>query len=397
MIRRLALIGLLIQMLLVGLSVYLFALAGGDPEEQIFNLVFLVTGVLGALIASRRPENSIGWLLLGASLMSQASTVFDKYAVYGLVTRPGAVPASEWAAWASNWPWVFGLVGVLVFLPLLFPDGRLPTPGWTIPAWVFGAYVTAVAVVFGLRPELELYLGNGDLLVVDNPIGIEALDGVARWLDGPGYLFFLGFGMAAVVSLVGRFRRAGFEQRSQIKWLAWAVGIMMLVLVTQTLVQLAGVENPGNTALFTILAGVAVLAIPLSVGLAILRHRLYDIDLVINRTIVYGALTASLGLVYAGLVAGLPVMLPLAGDNDILVAAATLAVAALVAPLRRRIQGLVDRRFYRRRYDATRTLSALSARLRDEVGLEVLISDLQVVVRETLQPAATSVWLRPTD
>jgi hypothetical protein len=346
--------------------------------------------VVGALIAYHRPGNSIGWIFCAIGLFQGLANFGYEYATYALITRPGSLPLGAFMSWVGNWTWAPGLGLVLVFLPLLFPDGRPPSRRWWLAGWVGGASVaaiTALAAIF-LWPE------RGPALLRP-PTGEErdpqwVLDVLVEYVAFP---LMLAAGLAAVVSLLVRFRRARGDERQQIKWFAYAAAI---TLVWTFLIEGVPASNPLFELVTNALMVLVVPSIPIAAGIAIFRYRLYDIDRLVNRTLVYAALTASLALIYFGSVVGLQYMFrALAGGNSSLaVVASTLAIAALFNPLRRAIQSFIDRRFYRSRYDAAKTLEAFSATLRDETDLGSLTEALEAVVRETIQPAHASLWLR---
>lgn len=338
---------------------------------------------VGALVSSRRPGHPIGWLLLTIGF-SIGLTVFGRsYATYSLLESPGSLPGGAIVAWLAES--AFGpFIGLFPWLLLLFPTGRLPSPRWSWVAWA----IALNTMILMISSPIALWSMRGpDLLAetYDPPPGpVTNLSNITLIASLP--IFF-----TAAVSLVVRWRKARGEERQQLKWLAYGTGLLAMVLLTMSAELFLEHELGWLDWLFL----ASIITIPVAIGIAILRYRLYDIDLVINRTLVYATLTVLLGLVYVGSVVVLGGLLrPLAGSNDLAVAGSTLAVAALFSPARRRIQAFVDRRFYRSRYDAARTVEAFSSRLRDEVDLDTLSSDLQAVVRETLQPASVSVWLR---
>jgi hypothetical protein len=355
-----------------------------------FAVAFAFTTV-GALIASRRPENAIGWVFCVVGLVMLAEGFTESYANLALFARSGSLPGGLVAAWASAWLGGPGLLGIFAFLLLLFPDGRLPSRRWRPVAWVAAIAVTAVTLLHAFRPGM---LRDSAFSSVANPFGIEALGGFRDLLEFSGFLLMLGAVLASAVSLVVRFRHAGRLERQQIKWFAYAGALLAAVFVAGP-AFLWSSAFPGwvwFVAFFFAVAGM-----PVSAGIAILRYRLYDIDTIINRTLVYGTLTATLIALYFGTIVMLQrVFVALTGEKSTLaVVASTLAIAALFNPLRRRIQGFVDRRFYRRKYDAAKTLEGFSAKLRDETDLDALRGDLEGVVRESMQPAHVSLWLRP--
>jgi hypothetical protein len=353
--------------------------------ELVLGLVLLLFGWFGALIVSRRPHHPIGWLLCAFGIVAALTDFATEYAVYGLLTRPGAVPAAGAAAWLASWIFATELA-LLAGLLVLFPSGRPPSPPWRGVLWLAGtgaglAVVGALAL-WPLRGISLLQLGTPD------PAG--AL----------GMLYNLGFWTAmaalfgAVVALVVRFRRSRGAERQQIKWLVYAV---VVIVLSFPLPAVFG-SMIGSELAADVVYALLVAPIPIAVGVAILRYRLYDIDRLINRTLVYGLLTALLAGVYAAVVLVLGQLFGGVGGGapSWVVAGATLAVAALFQPARRRIQAIVDRRFNRRKYDATKTVEAFSVRLRDEVDLDALTAELLVVVDQTIQPTRASLWLRPS-
>jgi len=366
-----------------------------EPLSYIlFSVDFLAVAFIGALVAARQPANPIGWLLLGIMVVMSVVFAGDGYAVYGLYTRPGSLPGSLWAAWASGWLWVIVIGSFLTFVPLLFPTGRLPSPRWRLLGWLTGAFLASAACVLALRPQIDLEARVG---AVRNPIGIDPMADLARWVDGPGAALSSVFSLAALISLVVRFRQGSGEERQQIKWFGLAIGLMVAYFQTVTLLELTGLPNVGSSVPGVIAAFLAILSIPVAIAIAILKHRLYDIDLIINRTLVYGALTVLLALVYvAGVlgIGGVARALTASGSNSVAVAASTLIVAAVFRPARARIQGFIDRRFYRRKYDASKTLETFSTKLRDEVDLDALTAELVAVTSDVMRPRHVSLWLR---
>jgi hypothetical protein len=371
---------------------------GGLSAVLYVYLPFLAFPLVGALIASRRPENPIGWICLAVGILWMLAIMSGSYARYGLqVASPGLVPfpAAIGSLGQGLGPATGGLIGT--YLILLFPDGRLPSRRWRPLAWLSGAVIVSVSVGSLLAPG-----GLEDLRSVRNTFGLERYSWVGD-LEQIVLLLLPLCILASVASLVLRFLRSRGEERAQIKWLAFAASILGLGFSSFVIPSFFIVEAPtaGTDPLWENLLEDAVTmsfaGVPVAVGVAILRYRLYDIDVVINRALVYGSLTATLVLIYVASVASLQAGLRvLTGQESTLaVVASTLAIAALFSPLRRRVQALVDRRFYRRKYDAKKTLAAFSARLRDETDLDALGRDLVGVVRGTVQPEHTSLWLRP--
>ena len=372
----------------------------GTISETVSFVLFLTFPTVGALIASRRPQNPVGWICLADGLLWMILAVTDSYSVYG-VTKPGSVPFPVAVGTLSNqWLWVptVGLLGI--YLVLLFPDGKLPSRRWRTLAWFSGVMMVLLSVTGGLAPgPLENQGG------VPNPFGLEALP----WLADVSYIILPLLPLcifASAVSMVLRYRRSRGEVRQQIKWVAFVAsfsGLLYLIaMVSSLVVQVRSSDGvPRFPWWAEVLFSVAVLSfagMPVAIGLAVLKYRLYDIDVVINRTLVYGSLTAMLVALYFGSVATTQTIFrALTGQTEqpqLAIVVSTLVIAALFNPLRRRIQSFIDRRFYRRKYDARKTLDEFSAKLRDETDLETLNSDLAEVIRETMQPTHVSLWLR---
>ncbi|MGH3088927.1 MAG: hypothetical protein ACRDSJ_16615 [Rubrobacteraceae bacterium] len=350
----------------------------------VFPVAILAFGLVGVLLVSRLPRNPVGWICLFIGLNLMFYLAADLLA-YPLMARPGSLPTGEYMAWFVNWLWVpaVGLLGT--FLVLLFPNGRLPTRRWRPVAWISGA----VLVLY--TPSLAFFPGplieTPDVI---NPVGIEpARSALVATIGVLDVLLPLCF-VASAASMIVRFRCSVGEERQQLKWFASAAALLA-VSFPLVIVFYSGPIEDFMTLIFA--------SLPIAVGIAVLRHRLYDIDVIINRTLVYGSLTLLLAGTYLGSVVFLQyVFRSLSGqDSQIVIVASTLVIAALFVPLRRRIQSFVDRRFYRRKYDAARTLGEFSKRLRDETDLENLSEDLVSVVRETVQPAHASLWLKRPD
>jgi len=371
---------------LFGLEVVLILGTGlifWSPKVGVFVALALIAtlfGGVGALVASRRPRNPIGWLFLVFGVVAAVAASTDLYAYYALVERPGSVPGGDWVAWVGGGVW-HPAFGFFVFAFLLFPNGRLPSARWRPLAWV-------AAVNYLMGGLLGLLWGPlfGQLYPYAEPP--FRLPGYS--VAGAAFVVFLlvNFGLLALsaISLVLRLRRATGVERQQLKWFVYAVALLALV-------SPLGILIFGDGSLIVLLLPL----VPAAAGIAILRHRLFDIDVIINRTLVYGSLTVTLGIVYYGGVVSLEyVFHALAGGgNQLAIVASTLAIAALFNPLRRRIQDVTDRRFYRKKYDASRTLEAFSRRLRNETDLDTLGGDVLAVVRETMQPEHVSLWLKP--
>jgi hypothetical protein len=358
-----------------------------DPAGVLYLLDFAAFLVVGALIVARRPGNAIGWLFSAVGLLALSLSLASEYIQYAYVSRPGALPGAILAAWYLAWGAYPLFILTFTFTLLLFPTGRLLSPRWRPIAWLTAIDLTVVIVLAALQPILTV----GEERVIANPIGIRGLPHPERGVVGAVLTgLFTVVSLAACVSLVVRFRRARGEERQQLKWFAYAATLMVISLVVGGMLYPAG----GDVG-----AAITIALLPVAAGIAILRYRLYDIDRLISRTLVYGLLTAILGLTYVGgvLVLG-QVFGGVGGDPPSwAVAGATLAVAALFQPARRRIQAVVDRRFNRRKYNAARTVEAFSLRLRDQVDLDALSTELLAVVDQTIQPTRASLWLRPAD
>jgi hypothetical protein len=371
--------------------------AGRTVIDLLVSVPFLAYPLVGALVASRRPRNPIGWICLAFGLLWMLLGLFDFYGVYGLA-KPETVPFPVVSYALVDWLWL-PTVGLLaIYLLLLFPDGRLPSRRWRPLAWLSGAVIVLLGVDSVLAPGPLTELEG-----VRNPFGLEG----APWLVDAQIvllLLFVACILASAVSLILRYRRSGGEIREQIKWIALAGSLVGLLLSTilGLIIVTEGTRGSGNSTplwlqglLFVMLLSFA--GVPVAIGFAVLKYRLYDIDLLINRALVYGSLTAMLAVIYVGSVVGLQATLrALTGqESSLAVVASTLVIAALFNPLRRRVQGFVDRRFYRRKYDAAKTIAAFNSRLREETNLDALCGDLVGVAGASVQPEHVSLWLRP--
>jgi hypothetical protein len=356
-------------------------LSGGSVVGPLLALVSAAT--VGAVLASRRPHHPVGWLLLILGLALTASGVAAAYTAYGLVARPGALPAAGVVA-RCYLAFILAALLALSFILLLTPTGSLPSPRWrwwaraTVAAPV--ALLVALAVARGsLDPRVE----------AENPADFRGVGGALLVVSQLALGVTLLALMVAAGSLVVRFRRARGVERQQLRWVAWAAMLVALAAVAALASAALGLPDMLGWA-----TGTGVALLPLAAGAAILRYRLYDLGRIISRTLAYGLLTVLLGGSYAGVVLGLSQLL--GRDSPLVVAGATLTVAAAFQPARRRIQAVVDRRFDRRRYDAARTIEAFSARLRQQVDLDTLTADLLGAVEQTMQPASAWLWLRPS-
>ena len=402
-----ALAGISVAMFAAGFVFAFLTLGVADPVKQISSvgigsllvfLPFLAFPVVGALIASKRPGNPIGWICLIAGLFWMFVAVGDPMTAYSLA-RTGSAPGPVMLDALTLWSWAFPLGLLGTYMVMLFPDGRLPSRRWRPLAWLSGAAILLVSVALTVEPGPLPNRGG-----VRNPLGIEY-----SWIPAVETACILLLAvciLASAVSLVWRYRHSDTETREQIKWLAFAasfVGVTYLgVLVSGIFFAPESLSTENNTPIWISLLFNLILisfaGIPTAIGFAVLKYRLYDIDIIINRALVYGPLTSTLAAVYLGGVVGTQAAFrTLTGQEQqpqLAVVVSTLAIAALFNPLRRRIQSFIDRRFYRKKYDAAKTLESFSHRLREEVDLENLAGELVAVVEQTIQPAHVSLWLR---
>jgi hypothetical protein len=365
--------------------------AFGLPFDTLLSAALLAFPTVGALVASRRRGNAIGWLYCVVGVLFGLQSAAYGWGVYALFTQPGEMPGAELAAWLSTWLFVPVLFCIPVYLFLLFPDGRPISRRWRPVAWLAGAGLLATTVGNALSPGR---LDGPPFETIENPVGLAGGGEALNLTSVLGYWLTLASILLAGVSLVLRFRRAGGPERQQLKWFASAAALFAATTIVYTFFLAGVAEQAGQISTLLAFAG-----IPVAVGVAILRHRLYNIDVVINRTLVYGSLTITLALLYFGSVTTTQAIFrTLAGQQEqpqLAIVVSTLVIAALFNPLRRRIQSFIDRRFYRSKYDAIKTLEAFSIKLREETDLDALNDELVGVVRETMQPAHVSLWLRP--
>jgi hypothetical protein len=379
-----------LSLVLTALSLYLLMLSLSHAGVHIYvNWPFdtlLAIGFLtvGAIVASRRPENPISWLFCIIGLLFAVGHFCGEYAIYTLLAAPGSLPVGEAAAWIRYWIWV-PYLGLGVFLFLLVPNGKLPGSSWRWFARLSVLVILTGTGLVAIDPEPIRSLGP-----IQNPLGIESMPSLSWTVEA--VMFALIF--VATASLFMRLHYSRGIERQQIKWITYAAvtgisGAILMYTISEA-TDVLWLEGVGF-----VLLTIGLVGIPISMGIAILRYRLFEIDLIINRTLVYGLLTATLALFYFGSVTALQYLFSLltGQGNTLAIVASTLAIAALFNPLRGRIQGFIDRRFYRRKYDAAKTLEAFGARLREETDLEKISDDLVGVVRETMQPSHVSLWL----
>jgi hypothetical protein len=364
-------------------------------EVALVPLVFSAAApfaTVGAFVASRRPENPVGWLFIAFGAAAALRFTGSQYATYALLTHPGTLPAGDLIASFAIHLWHPAL-GLLIFSFLLFPHGRLLSRRWRVVAWVSAISCIATFISGMLEHEfLYVYTWPEDLSFV-KPLFTGPVAEVAATVFWYSSMVILAMLLASGGSLVLRLRRSVGEERQQLKWVVYSVALLAFVVPSTIFVIIILQSLEDARVFFAVLFPL----IPISVGIAILKYRLYDIDLIINRTLVYGSLTVLLVAVYVASVVVLQGLLrALSGqESQLAIVASTLLIAALFSPLRRRIQSSIDRRFYRRKYDAAKTLQAFSVKLRDETDLDALSDDLVGVVMETMQPSHVSLWLRP--
>jgi uncharacterized membrane protein YhaH (DUF805 family) len=357
-------------------------------EDAVFLVGFGAFAVVGSMLVAKRPTNVVGWILAAAALMVGLFPTGDAYAAYVMTTRGEPDALAVLGAWVQSWYWFLLLGLIFIYLPLLFPDGKLPSRRWLPVAVLVGIGLLGLVVLGMLTDNLS---GQDVGYRIENPIGIE---GLAPVEDLPIFavlgvlVFFVGV-LAAFASVVVRFRRSRGIERQQIKWFLYAIAPVLTIPLEGYVPEFV------NEIAF----GWVLIGLPTAIGVAVLRYRLYDIDVVINRTLVYGSLSVSLVLVYFGGVVSLQYVLRTltGGSSQLVIVASTLAIAALFNPLRRRIQSIVDWRFYRQKYDAVQVMAGFSTRLRDETDLAQLNGDLVSVVQDTVQPEHVTVWLRTPD
>jgi hypothetical protein len=356
-----------------------------DVYSYLAPLGVIPYALVGGVVASRRHKNPVGWFLVSSAVIVALQDFMIQYTTYNPVTDSDVLPLRQELVWLLSWTYIPGFMLFLAFLPLYFPNGRLLSSRWR---WVVRI---AVLVTVACAVNSAFLPGQIKDLGIVNPLGVEALRPISSRINNLLFVTLFAVVFASAISLVLRFRRSRGQERQQIKWLAFAASLVPVWLVINYPVQAF------SPLLFAVVENLMFMGIPVAVGIAVLRYRLYDIDRIINRTLVYGSLTAILVVVYfGGIVVLQRVFVLLTGQQSTLaVVASTLLIAALFTPLRRRIQGFIDRRFYRRKYDARKTLEAFSTKLKNETNLEALNNDLVGVVRETMQPAHVSLWLRP--
>lgn len=350
-----------------------------------FTVLFAIGfGAAGAQLAFRRPRNRVGWVMLTSGTLSAVQLLVEEYAIFGIVGRSTPLPGAIYAGWIESWIWLVGAILIVTFTLLIFPNGAFVSPRWRIVAWLsaLDGAIGVAGLAFGAGP-----LNNAPF--VDNPFPL--LGGAGR------VLFFLSFfglailATASAASLIVRFRRAMGVERQQLKWLAFEAGLIAIAVLVTALAQAVAPNYKPAQVLFIL----AIALMPFTIAIAVLRYRLYDIDVLINRTIVYGLTSAAIGITFfAGIVILQSTLRPLTGGSELAVALSTLLCFGLFQPIRRRVQATVDLRFYRSRYDAARTLDSFASRLASEVDLDAVGAELAAAVGTTLRPTHVSLWLR---
>jgi hypothetical protein len=368
--------------------------AGFDTAGVVETVRYLAATTVGAILAARRPRNPIGWLVLALGISLVIYPFVAMYTATGLFVTPGRLPGVRQIAWIGNWVWVPAHACTALML-LLFPDGRPPSPRWRPVAWTIGVAGGAALIGAACQPgplEVVLLVREAEVAAqLTNPVGVAVLG----QLFEPFLLVLLLGAAVGAAALLLRFRRARGVERQQLKWVAYSALLFGIQQGGLALARLAGLVPDTGMAWLEVVDTFTFIFSFVAIAVAVLRYRLYEIDRLINRTLVYVLVTVLLGAVYAGGVFSLGRLLnPVTGQSAPAVAASTLAVAALFQPARRRVQALVDRRFNRRRYDAAKTVEAFSARLRDQVDLDTLAAELLMVVDQAMQPTRASLWLR---
>jgi hypothetical protein len=380
-----------------------------------FRALSLAFPTIGALVASRRPENPIGWIFCGTGLLYGVQAFASGYADYALLGHTGSRPGGEFLAWISRWIGVSVLPLAGALLVLLFPNGKLLSRNWQPVVWMAACGSAMLALSAALapgplsfQPTFDNPLGLGGAIgklgpsesspLFDQPSLAKPADtkintgGVVEIFVRVGFFFVLVSWLFAVAAMITRMDQARGAERQQLKWFVYTVALLVVGF-------LAALLGFGQHSVAWNIGIAAFNFLPIAAGIAILRYRLYDIDVVINRTLVYGVLTAALAVVYVGSIVLLQGLFrALTGEtSQLAVVASTLAIAALFVPLRQRVQAFIDRRFYRRKYNVAKTLQAFNTRLRNDVDLDNVADDLVEVVKETMQPAHVSLWLRPPE
>jgi hypothetical protein len=377
-------------------AILLWAVAGAPLDALSFPDpgIALAFPLVGALIASRRPGNSVGWVMLAIGAGAAVTVASGVYAYAAQISYPG-LPGEAWAGWLQDWVWAIGFVLIANVLLVVFPDGEVPSRRWRAVVAVSLANMALIAVSSALAPTVLSAIGGRP---IPSPFPFTVSESVSNAVQGVAFVAGLVLMVVCVVGLIRRFRRSSGALRLQLSWFTYAYAVAVVALVGTVVIGGTGssVGRPGVEVVDSLVGAVALGFVGVAVGVAVLRYRLYDLGRLVNRTIVYALLTAVLVVLYAVLVVGIGTAIG-GTSSPVLIAGVTLAIAGAAGPLRRRIQTLIDRRFYRRRYDAERTLAEFGARLRDEVDVDELRGLLRHAAEQTVQPAGVAVWIRGVD
>jgi signal transduction histidine kinase len=357
-------------------------------ENGIFVGIFMAMGVVGALVIGRQPRNAVGWILLAIAGTAGVAFFAGEYANHGTYADPGSLPGMAWAWWLADFVWVFLLSLPTTFLLLLFPDGRVPSPRWRPVLWIVTFFVASAVVVFALDPMT--YAGKRFV----NPVGVDAIRPIARFMDGPGYFLLLVLAVLSAASLVQRFRRADRKQRQQIKWFGFAVSLLVIYFLLDGLVTALGL--PRGFWFDSVGAVIAFGSLPAGLGIAILRHRLYDIDVVINRTVLFGILAAFITAIYVGIVVGIGSLVGGRG-NLFLSIVATAVVAVAFQPIRSRARHFANRLVYGRRATPYEVLSTFADQLGEAYSTEDILPRIARMIGEATGAERAAVWVRVGD
>ncbi len=368
------------------LLVTLGSAAGSAATDSATVIYVLATATVGTLIGLRRPGNRIGWLLRVAAFAFAIGALIVSYVQVAYVIRPGSLPVGPVLVLLGNWAFGLGFGISSTFLLLLFPTGHLLSPRWRVVGWM--AAISMALLLVGLSLSSSAFEG----LPIENPYALQSSSPLVLVLEGGGFYLLVGAILGSVASLVVRYRRAAGEARQQLKWVAFGVVLLGLGIAGSVLWELANGSAELSDDTENLIISLSLTMVPVSIGVAILRYRLYEIDRIISRTLSYGLLTVLLAGAYVGLVFLLRELLPFEGGLP--VAVSTLGVAAAFNPLRRRVQAFVDQRFNRSRYDAARVIEGFSRRLHNEVDLDQLGHDLLTVAVASMQPVSVSLWVR---